>query len=93
MLLLMRLLPLFQYDAVNFGSGLSKMKFRDFFLGSLIGMAPGGFINATLGSSLENILSIQFFAALVFFILMLFIPTIYKKIKKKKTGDAAIESA
>ncbi len=93
MMLFMRLMPLFQYDAVNFGSGLSKMKFRDFFIGSFIGMAPGGFINAMLGSSLENIISIQFFAALGFFILLMFIPTIYKKFKKKNTGDGIIEAA
>ena len=93
MMLFMRLIPLFQYDAVNFGSGLSKMKFRDFFIGSFIGMAPGGFINAMLGSSLENIISIQFFAALAVFILLMFIPTIYKKIKRKRSGEVVTESA
>ena len=93
MMLFMRLIPLFQYDAVNFGSGLSKMKFRDFFIGSFIGMAPGGFINATLGSSLEKIVSIQFFAALGFFILLMFIPTIYKKLKRKRSEEVAAESA
>lgn len=87
MMLFMRLIPLFQYDAVNFGGGLSKVKFRDFFLASLIGMAPGGFINATLGSSLEKIISVQFFIALVVFILLMFIPTIYKALKKRKKGD------
>ena len=92
MMLFMRLIPLFQYDAVNFGSGLSKMKFRDFVLGSFIGMAPGGFINATLGSSLENIISVQFFAALGFFILLMFIPTIYKAIKKKMSGDVGMKA-
>ena len=30
MVLFMRLIPLFQYDALNFGLGLSKIKFRDF---------------------------------------------------------------
>ncbi len=84
MVLFMRLIPLFQYDALNFGLGLSKIKFRDFALGSVIGMAPGGFINALLGSSLENIISVQFFAALGFFVLLMFVPTIYKKLKKKK---------
>lgn len=93
MMLFMRLMPLFQYDAVNFGSGLSKMKFRDFFIGSFIGMAPGGFINATLGSSLENIISVQFFAALGLFILLMFIPTIYKKIKRKRNVKVVSESA
>lgn len=93
MMLFVRLIPLFQYDAVNFGSGLSKMKFRDFVLGSFIGMVPGGFINAMLGSSLENIISVQFFAALGFFILLMFIPTIYKAIKKKRSGNAVTEAA
>ena len=92
MMLFIRLIPLFQYDAVNFGSGLSKMKFRDFFIGSFIGMAPGGFINAMLGSSLENIISVQFFAALGFFILLMFIPTIYKTIKKKRSSVMDTES-
>jgi len=55
-------------------------------------MAPGGFINAMLGSSLERIVSIQFLAALGFFILLMFIPTIYKVIKKKRSGTMATES-
>lgn len=92
MMLFMRLIPLFQYDAVNFGSGLSKIKFRDYVLATFIGMAPGGFINAMLGSSLEKIVSIQFLAALGFFILLMFIPTIYKTIKKKRSGTMATES-
>ncbi|MBC8183874.1 TVP38/TMEM64 family protein [candidate division KSB1 bacterium] len=93
MMLFMRLIPLFQYDAVNFGGGLSKMKFRDFFLASFIGMAPGGFINAMLGSSLENIISVQFFAALGVFILLMFIPSIYKAIKKRKKGNQTVAEA
>ncbi len=84
-ILFIRLVPLFQYDAVNFGAGLSRMKFRDFALGSLIGMIPGGFINAFLGSSLENVVSVQFFVALGLFIMLMFIPKIYKSIKGKKT--------
>ncbi len=84
LILFVRLIPLFQYDAVNFGAGLSKIKLRDFFLGSLIGMIPGGFINAVMGSSLENVASFQFFAALGAFILLALVPLIYRKIKKNK---------
>lgn len=90
-ILFVRLIPLFQYDAVNFGLGLSKMKFRDYAIGSFIGMAPGGFINAMLGSSLDNIISVQFFAALGFFILLMFIPAIYNGIKKKREKKAEAE--
>jgi uncharacterized membrane protein YdjX (TVP38/TMEM64 family) len=83
-ILFMRLIPLFQYDAVNFGSGLSKIRLREFALASFIGMAPGGFINALLGSSLENVVSVQFFAALGAFILLMFVPFMYKKLRKRE---------
>jgi uncharacterized membrane protein YdjX (TVP38/TMEM64 family) len=86
LILFVRLVPLFQYDAVNFGGGLSKIRLRDFALASLIGMAPGGFITALLGSSLEDIISVQFFAALGAFILLALIPLIYRRIKKP-SGD------
>ena len=84
LILFIRLVPLFQYDAVNFGAGLSKMRFRDFAIGSFIGMIPGGFVNALLGSSLTNVLSAQFFIAIGLFILLMFIPAIYKFIKKRR---------
>jgi uncharacterized membrane protein YdjX (TVP38/TMEM64 family) len=89
LILFVRLIPLFQYDAVNFGAGLSKIRLRDFALASFIGMAPGGFINALLGDSLENIVSVQFFAALGAFILLMFVPLIYRKVKGRKVKDAA----
>ena len=90
MMLFVRLISLFQYDAVNFGAGLSKMKFRDYALASFIGMIPGGFINTMLGSSLDNIISVQFFVALGIFILLMFIPTFYKTIKKRRERDATL---
>lgn len=91
-ILFMRLIPLFQYDALNFGSGLSKVKFRDYVLATFLGMAPGGFVNATLGESLENVVSIQFFIALGLFVLIMFIPAIYKKIKKKSGDNIPLDS-
>jgi uncharacterized membrane protein YdjX (TVP38/TMEM64 family) len=91
LILFTRLVPLFQYDAVNFGAGLSKIRFREFALASLIGMIPGGFINALLGSSLENIISVQFFLALGAFILLAFIPLIYKAINKWRGAPDKIE--
>lgn len=89
LILFVRLIPLFQYDAVNFGAGLSKIRLRDFALASFVGMAPGGFINALLGDSLENIVSVQFFAALGAFILLMLVPLIYRKVKGRKVKDEA----
>jgi uncharacterized membrane protein YdjX (TVP38/TMEM64 family) len=87
LILFVRLVPLFQYDAVNFGGGLSKIRLRDFALASFIGMIPGGFINALLGSSLEDIFSLQFFAALGAFILLAFIPLIYRRFKRSSSEN------
>ncbi|UCB52066.1 MAG: TVP38/TMEM64 family protein [Candidatus Zixiibacteriota bacterium] len=89
-ILFLRLIPLFQYDAVNFGSGLSKMRFRDYAPGTLVGMIPGGFINALLGSSLENIVSTQFFVALGIFFLLMFVPVIYKKVQRGRKKKATM---
>lgn len=80
--LFMRLVPLFQYDVVNFGCGLSKISFRDYFLASFIGMLPGGFITNFLGSSLDDLKSPKFIIALSAFVLLMFVPFIYKKIKR-----------
>jgi uncharacterized membrane protein YdjX (TVP38/TMEM64 family) len=84
LILFVRLVPLFQYDAVNFGGGLSKIRLRDFALASFIGMVPGGFITARLGASLENIYSLEFLAALGAFILLALVPLIYRRIKKSR---------
>jgi len=78
LILFVRLIPLFQYDVVNFGAGLSRMRFRDYFLGTLIGMAPAGLIAAQLGSSLTHVASLRFVVALGLFILLILAPTIYK---------------
>jgi uncharacterized membrane protein YdjX (TVP38/TMEM64 family) len=82
--LFMRLVPLFQYDAVNLAAGLSKITFRDFALGSLIGMTPGGFISAYLGHSIMNIRSPGFIIALAAFVALMFVPLVYRRIRRMK---------
>jgi uncharacterized membrane protein YdjX (TVP38/TMEM64 family) len=90
-ILFVRLVPLFQYDAVNFGMGFTKVPFRTYALGTLVGMIPGGFVNAYLGSSLDNIISTQFFVALGLFVLLMFVPLIYKKAKGARAVKAGVE--
>jgi uncharacterized membrane protein YdjX (TVP38/TMEM64 family) len=90
LILFLRLIPLFQYDAVNFGAGLSRMRFRDFALGTLIGMAPAGFVVASLGSSLPQPKSLQFIVSLGLFALLVLAPVIYKAVRRSVGGkDAA----
>lgn len=48
--LLVRLVPLVPYLAINYASGLSGVKFRHYALGSALGMVPGSLAYAALGA-------------------------------------------
>lgn len=80
-LFVIRLIGIPPYDVVNFGSGLSKVKFKDYLFASILGMIPGGLILPFIGSNLENIRSPKFILSILLFILLLFVPKIYKKFK------------
>lgn len=43
-LLIVRLLPLFPFNAVNFGCGLTGIRLRDYVLATAIGIVPGTFV-------------------------------------------------
>jgi uncharacterized membrane protein YdjX (TVP38/TMEM64 family) len=43
-LLIIRLLPLFPFNAVNFGCGLTGIRLRDYILATTIGIVPGTFV-------------------------------------------------
>lgn len=49
---IMRLIPIFPWDVVNYGSGLCGIRFRDYLLATLIGIIPGSFTYNLIGSSL-----------------------------------------
>ena len=48
--LLVRLSPLFPFNATNYGFGLTAVRFRDFFLASWIGMLPGTILYVYIGT-------------------------------------------
>jgi uncharacterized membrane protein YdjX (TVP38/TMEM64 family) len=43
-LLVIRLLPLFPFNAVNFGCGLTSIRLRDYVLATAVGIVPGTFV-------------------------------------------------
>lgn len=53
--LLIRLSPLFPYAFTNYALSLTKIRFRDFFLASSIGMLPGAVLYTYIGSTAESI--------------------------------------
>ncbi len=79
--LFVRLIPLFPFNIVNYGAGLSKIKFKDFFLATSVGIIPGTFAYVNLGSSITDIRSWRFALALAFLLLLVFVPVIYRRFK------------
>lgn len=50
----LRLLPVTPFVFFNYAAGLTPIRWRDYALGSLLGMLPMTFVYATLGSSLGS---------------------------------------
>ncbi len=53
--LLARLSPLFPFNLLNYGLGLTSVRFRDYFLASWIGMLPATVVYVYIGSLAANI--------------------------------------
>jgi phospholipase D1/2 len=54
---LLRLLPIAPFTVVNVVAGAMRLRFRDFFAGTVLGMTPGIVIMTGLGASAERVLS------------------------------------
>ncbi len=93
----LRLIPLVPFVGLNFGSGLSRIKYRDYLLGSVLGMLPGTFIYTYFADALLSGVTgsgqkamTNLIIASVLLILISFSPTIYKKFKKTKAVEAEV---
>ena len=91
-LLFLRLVPLFPFFLINLAAGLTRLPLRTFFLGTMLGIIPGGFVFVNAGASLATIDSLSGIASPrvlgSFALLGLFAmaPVLYNKFKSRK-GD------
>ena len=53
--LLTRLSPIFPFNLLNYGYGLTKVRLRDYFLASWIGMLPGTIMYVYIGSAIGSV--------------------------------------
>jgi uncharacterized membrane protein YdjX (TVP38/TMEM64 family) len=83
-------LVFFPFVPMNFGMGLTKVRFTDFFWGTLCGIIAGGFILTFFFATLSEIMisgdwgqliSFKVFFSIALFIASFFIPRIVKKVK------------
>jgi uncharacterized membrane protein YdjX (TVP38/TMEM64 family) len=82
----------FPFTAMNFGMGLTKVRFRDYFWGTALGILVGTFIFTFFVGTLKEVwasgnwrqlFSFKVFFSVALFVLSLFIPNIIKKFRKE----------
>lgn len=89
-ILLLRLVPLFPFVGINYAAGLTRIHFKDYFLATLIGIIPGGFVYtylfATLGDKIltsgfhiKDLMVPEVLIALGLFAALIAISTIYRR--------------
>lgn len=90
----LRLIPLIPFSALNFGAGLSRITYRDYVLGSVLGMLPGTFIYTYFADALLKGATgagkkawINLIIASSLLIIISLTPTLYKKFKKPKDAE------
>ncbi len=88
-ILTLRLLPAIPFNGLNFGAGMSKIRYRDYALGTILGMLPATvvytyFADALLsGATRANRQAYMHVAiAAILLIALSFVPKIYKKLKR-----------
>lgn len=90
--LLLRLIPIINFDLISYLAGVSKVRLSAFTLGTLLGIIPGTFAYNFLGSSLVGGNLTLIATAIIVFLLIMFIPIlIRKKMKGKNLPDIEIE--
>lgn len=89
-ILFFRVVPLVPYEVLNYASGLSKIKFKDYFLATFLGLIPGVVIAAFFGGSLgeikeaRDILNPKFIVAVGLMIAIIAVPAIFQALKARR---------
>ena len=65
-----RIVPVLPWGVVNFSAGLSRLRFRDMGLGTVIGAAPKVFAYVALGGSLSDLSSPDAIVAIVLLVVL-----------------------
>ncbi|MCR6514714.1 MAG: TVP38/TMEM64 family protein [Clostridium sp.] len=65
-LFLLRLPPILPYDPLSYACGLTKIKYKDFILASLLGVLPETICYSIIGKNISNPLSPQFIIPMLF---------------------------
>jgi len=79
LILIMRLIPIIPFNVISFGAGLTRIKYFDYMLATMIGIIPGVLVFTNLGDKALNIRSPEFLLAVGILCLMVIVSILLKR--------------
>lgn len=82
---MMRISMIFPYDALSYAAGVSKIKYKDFVLATMLGIIPEMISYSLMGKNIKHPFSMKFIAPIVLLVLVVFLGSfMYKNYKKNQ---------
>ncbi len=82
---ILRLIPAMPYNLINYGAGLTSIKFSSYMLATILGILPGTLVFLNIGNQALNIHKPAFMVSIILLILL----TIFSLILGKKIGKTS----
>lgn len=88
-ILFFRVIPLVPYEVLNYAGGLSRIKFKDYFFATFLGLVPGVIVSAFFGGSIGEIKSFKdifapkFIISAGLMIVVIAVPVLYQIIRNR----------
>lgn len=79
---ILRLIPAMPYNLINYGAGLTSIKFSSYMLATILGILPGTLVFLNIGNQALNVHKPAFIVSIILLILL----TIFSLILGKKIG-------
>lgn len=76
---LLRLIPLFPFDIISYGAGLTSVDYKQFLLATFLGTIPGIAVFTNIGASALDISGTSFYISIAMLILLFAISILLKK--------------
>lgn len=86
----MRLIPLLPFNALNYAAGVTGVGIRDYVSATAVGIIPGAFAFAALGSSLGDPASPAFIGAVAMIVaLAIGAPLVDRTVRARRDADGS----
>lgn len=85
-LFMLRLPPILPYDPLSYACGITKIRYKDFILASLLGVVPETICYSIMGANADNPLSVEFILPIVLVVLATLFSKKIMNLRKKGTN-------